>query len=175
MTAALSTVPQQLHRVWKSAQLYIGFHRDQRGNVRPEAKVWPPKNGSASIHNDPAEQEVFLVVKSADKACPRDVQLKLHPDKIVLRRDAGAGWQGVVVEDGLISVQVNGTWVRIKADGSIAQDIDGDLTYIEADGSVLKKTEFVDATMSADGVELSRRTDDSIAAIKHDGVVAKAR
>jgi antitoxin VapB len=35
--------------------------------------------------------------------------------------------------------------------------MDGDMTYVESDGSVLKKTEFVDAMMSGDGVELSRR------------------
>ncbi len=164
-----------LRRIWRSAQLYIGFHCDPSGKRRSEAKVWPPKNGNASIHDDPNEQEAFLVLKSADKDSPRDVQLKLHPAQIVLRRDAGPGWQGLIVEDGLISVQINGTWVRIKDDGSIAQDIGGDMTYIEADGSVLKKTEYVDATMSADGVELSRRTDNSIAAIRHDGVVSRVR
>lgn len=162
-------------RVWRSAQLYIGFHRDQNGKRRDEAKVWPPKNGNATIHPDPENQEAFLVLKAEDKADPRDVQVKLRPNQIVMRRDEGLGWQGVVVDETGVSVQVNGTWVRIKGDGSVSQDIDGDTTWIEADGSVLKKTEFVDATMSADGVELSRRTDDSIAAIKHDGVVSKAR
>ena len=42
-------------RVWKSAQLYIGFHRDRQGNQRAEAKVWPPKNGNATIHPNPDE------------------------------------------------------------------------------------------------------------------------
>lgn len=162
-------------RIWRSAQLYIGFHRDPSGRRRSEAKVWPPKNGNATLHDDPNEQEAFLVIKSADKSDPRDVQVKLHPDKIVLRRDEGFGWQGLVVEDGQISAQVNGTWIRIKSDGSVAHDLDGDMTFVEADGAVLKKTEFVEAQMSGDGVELSRRTKTSIAAIRHDGVVAKAR
>ena len=126
-------------RVWKSAQLYIGFHRDRQGNQRSEAKVWPPKNGNATIHANPEEQEAFLVVKAADKTEPRDVQIKFRPDKIVLRRDPGISWEGIVVEDGLISVQVGGAWIRIKSDGSVAQERDGDMTYVESDGAVLKK------------------------------------
>lgn len=166
---------RSLHRVWKSVQLYIGFHRDQRGNPRDQAKVWPPKNANATIHANPEDQEAFLIVKSADQNASRDVQLKLHPDQIIVRREEGMGWRGIIIEDDKISVQVNGSWVRISANGAIAQDIDGDRTFVEPDGSVLKMTEFVEAHMSSDGVELSRRTDTSIAAIRHDGVVAKAR
>ncbi|MEO9780411.1 MAG: hypothetical protein ABJH07_26155 [Sedimentitalea sp.] len=164
-----------LARVWRSAQLYIGFHRDPQGNPRAEAKVWPPKNGNATLHPDPEQQEAFLVVSTAAKDTPRDVQIKLRPDKIVLRRDPGISWEGVVVEDHMISVQVGGAWVRIKADGSVSHELDGDMTYVESDGSVLKKTEFVDAMMSGDGVDLSRRTASHIAAITEDGVVSKAR
>jgi len=168
-------IAKSLNRVWKSAQLYIGFHRDQKGNERSEAKVWPPKNGNASIHPNPEEQEAFLVVKSTDREDARDIQIKLRPDKIVLRRDQGMAWEGVIVEDHMVSVQVNGVWVRIKHDGSIAHEMDGDMTYVEADGAVLKKTEFVEAMMSGDGVELSRRTPDSIAAIGQNGILSKSR
>ncbi len=171
----MNQMTKSIARVWKSAQLYIGFHRDPKGNQRAQAKVWPPKNGNATIHPNPEEQEAFLVIKAADKDAPRDVQIKLRPDKIVLRRDPGVSWEGVVVEDDLISVQVNGAWVRIKADGSVAHELNGDMTYVESDGSVLKKTEFVDAMMSGDGVELSRRTPTTIAAITEDGVLAKSR
>ncbi|MFA8443914.1 hypothetical protein [Yoonia sp.] len=66
-------------------------------------------------------------------------------------------------------------WVRIKVDGTITRETDDDTTYIEADGLVLKMTEYVDAMMSGDGVALSRRTPDTIAAITEDGVIAKAR
>ena len=166
----MTHIAESLTRVWKSAQLYIGFHRDQSGNERSEAKVWPPKNGNASIHPDPEEQEAFLVVKSTERENARDIQIKLRPDKIVLRRDQGAAWQGVIVEDHMVSVQVNGVWVRIMHDGSIAHEMD-----VEADGAVLKKTEFVEAMMSGDGVELSRRTPDSIAAIGQDGILSKSR
>jgi hypothetical protein len=171
----MSEIINSVRRTWKSAQLYIGFHRDPQGNQRPQAKVWPPKNGNATIHPDPEEQEAFLVIKASDKTEPRDVQVKLRPDKIVLRRDPGVSWEGVVVEDHMISVQVNGTWVRINADGSVAHDLNGDMTYVESDGAVLKKTEFVDAMMSGDGVKLSRRTPTTVAAITEDGVLAKSR
>lgn len=171
----MGDVKQAASRVWKSAQLYIGFHRDQQGNQRAQAKVWPPKNGNASIHPNPEEQEAFLVVKATDKAEPRDVQIKCHPDKIVLRRDPGVSWEGIVVEEGLISVQVGGAWVRIKSDGAVAHERDGDMTYVEPDGAVLKKTEFVEAMMSGDGLELSRRTPTTIAAFCEDGVLAKSR
>lgn len=170
-------VKNTIDRIWKSAQLYIGFHRDQQGNPRAQAKAWPPKNGNATIHGDPGEQEAFLVVKAADKAAHRDVQVKLRPDRIVLRRDPdpGFGWEGVMVDNHSVSVQVNGVWVRVKADGSITHERDGEYTYVEADGSVLKQTEFVDARMSGDGVNLVRRTPTTIASITEDGVLAKAR
>ena len=87
-----------VHRVWKSAQLYIGFHKDPSGRKRDQAKVWPPKNASASIHSDPSEQEAFLVVRSANTAASEDVQIKVRADKIVLRRDCEVCWQGVQVD-----------------------------------------------------------------------------
>ncbi|MBL4750538.1 MAG: hypothetical protein JKX71_08180 [Amylibacter sp.] len=43
-----------------------------------------------SIHPNPKEQETFLVVKSTDRKDARDIQIKLRPNKIVLRRDQGA-------------------------------------------------------------------------------------
>ena len=171
----MTSVQKTITRVWKSAQLYIGFHKDPEGKQRSQAKAWPPKNGNATIHPNPQEQEAFMVVKSTDRAEARDVQVKLRPAEIVLRRDPGLSWEGVIIEDHMISVQVNGAWVRIMGDGSIAHDADGDMTYVERDGSVLKKTEFVEAMMSGDGTELSRRTPDSIAAIGQDGILSKSR
>ncbi|WP_299775912.1 hypothetical protein [uncultured Tateyamaria sp.] len=65
--------------------------------------------------------------------------------------------------------------MRVKVDGAITRQTDDDTTYIEADGSILKMTEYVEAMMSGDGVKLSRRTPDNIAAITEDGVIAKGR
>ena len=103
------------------------------------------------------------------------MQVKLRPDKTVLRRYPGDSWEGVVVEDHIISVQVNGVWVRVKADGSVSHELEGDMTYVESDESVLKKTEFVDAMMSTNGVELSHRAPTTITVITEDGVLAKLR
>lgn len=171
----MSLIPSQAKRIWKSAQLYIGFHRDQSGQRRTSVKVWPPKNANASIHSNPEEQEAFLVVKSEDRQNARDVQIKLRQDKFVLRRDAGEAWEGIIVEDHMVSIQVNGTWIRIMGDGSISHAKGSDTTYVEADGSVLKKTEYVEAMMSGDGKKLTRRTHDNISAIDETGIVSKAR
>ena len=42
-------------------------------------------------------------------------------------------------------------------------------------GSIFKSTALADATMSADGTELVSSTEHSIAAVKRDGVVMKAK
>ncbi|MEO0953290.1 MAG: hypothetical protein AAFY44_18510 [Pseudomonadota bacterium] len=172
----MNQVAKATRRLWKSAQLYIGFHTDPKGNVRNQPKVWPPKNANATIHSDPKVQEAFLEVRADEKSNVRDVQIRLQQDKIVLRRNTDdIGWEGIVVEDDSVAIRVNGTWVRIKVDGAITRETDDDTTYIEADGSILKMTEYVEAMMSGDGVELSRRTPDTIAAITEDGVVARSK
>ncbi|ATG38111.1 hypothetical protein PhaeoP23_03958 (plasmid) [Phaeobacter piscinae] len=171
----MSKIAEGLHRTWRAAQLYVGFHKDQSGKQREAAKLWPPRNGNATIHQDPTQQEAFVVVKASDQTENGDVQIKLRPDQIVLRRDPSLGWQGIKVDDYEVAIQVNDVWVRIKADGSISHDRDGNLTFIEADGAVLKVTEGVEAMMSGDGVELSRRTPSDFAAIRTDGVISKAR
>ena len=171
----MTDIPSAVRRVWKSAQRYIGFHRDPEGEKRDTPHVWPPKNAHATIHNDPAEQEAFIVVRSTDDDAEQDVQIKLRPDKIVLRRDYSEAWDGVLVTEHSVSVAVGGISIRINHDGSITREVGADTTWIEADGSVLKKTDFVEAKMSGDGVELSRRTPNNIAAISHDGVISKGR
>ncbi|WP_299154102.1 hypothetical protein [uncultured Tateyamaria sp.] len=109
----MTTLTKSLLRVWKSAQLYIGFHRDPDGRERKAPHVWPPKNGRATIHEDPDEQEAFVVLKSVDGDAAQDVQIKLRPDMIVLRRDAPDAWEGVIVEQYAISVKVGGVSIRM--------------------------------------------------------------
>ncbi len=171
----MTNQPNAFSKVWRSAQLFIGFHRDQNGIKRDVAKVWSPKNASATIHSDPTEQEAFVVVRAADEQDSKDVQIKLRQDQIVLRRDPGIGWEGIIADAEGLTVSVAGMRIRIKADGSVVQESSCGTTYLEADGCVLKKTQGVEAMMSGDGVELSRRTETTIAAIRHDGVIAKAR
>ena len=171
----MSKLVSGLRQTWRTAQLYIGFHHDQQGARRSQPRVWPPKNAKATINSDPSEQEAFVVVKSAAGDVDQDVQIKLRPDKIILRRDYSDAWNGVLVTEHSVSVAVAGISIRINHDGSITREDGSDTTWVEADGSVLKKTEFVEASMSADGEELSRRTPDSIAMVGKNGVIAKAR
>ncbi len=171
----MTTLTKSLQRVWKSAQLYIGFHRDPDGRVRKAPHVWPPKNGRATIHENPDEQEAFVVLKSATGDAAQDVQIKLRPDMIVLRRDYPDAWEGVVVDQYAVSIKVGSISIRINYDGSITREDGGSTTWVEADGGVLKKTEFVDAAMSSDGIELSRRTPENLAAITGRGLVSKDR
>lgn len=171
----MTTLTKSLHQAWKSAQLYIGFHRDLAGKKRRAPHVWPPKNGRATIHKDPAEREVFMVLKSGNGDAAYDVQIKLHPDRIVLRRDFSEAWEGVLIEQDAIAIKVCGLSIRVNHDGSITREDSGSTTWVEADGGVLKKTEFVDAAMSPDGTELSRRTSDNLSAITETGLVSKER
>lgn len=175
MTTPSSQNKSKVRRIWKAAQLLVGFHRDPQGVRRAEPYAWAPKNGRASIHPDILEQEAFLVLKSANGDQDNDVQIKFHPNAIVLRRDYQDAWQGILVSDHAINVLINGIRLRINHDGSVTRETDGDTTWLEADGSVLKKTEYVEAMMSADGVQLSRRSEDGIAAITEDGILAKQR
>ena len=169
----MTTLTKPLHRFWKSAQLYIGFHTDPIGRKRQVPHVWPPKNARATIHEDPAEQETFVVVKSAANDSAQDVQIKLRPDMIVLRRDASDAWEGVVVEQSSVAVKVGGVSIRIGQDGTITREDEDSTTWVEADGGVLKKTEFVEAAMSSDGSELLRRTPGNLTAITKDGMISK--
>lgn len=167
--------PSKPRAVWKTAQLFIGFFRDQAGKPRDQAKVWSPNNASASIHADPTVQEAFVVVKNSDGDTARDVQVKFRPNMIVLRRDCEQAWKGVLVDEHSVRIVVGEVTIRVNYDGSVTREASGDTTWIEADGGVLKKTEFVEASMSADGVKLMRRTQDNLSVIASDGVLSRAR
>lgn len=171
----MSSIAKKARRVWKSAQLYIGFHRDPEGKMRKEPHVWPPKNANATIHPEPEEQETFLVVKSAEGDAEQDIQIKLRPDMIVLRRDYKDAWDGVIIDDHAVTVKVGGVSIRVNHDGSITREDGDSTTWVEADGGVLKKTEFVEASMSSDGTELTRRTPDNLTAITQTGLLSKDR
>ncbi|WP_171181160.1 hypothetical protein [Ruegeria sp. HKCCD8929] len=163
-----------LYKVWKSAQLLIGFHRDRKGRARDKAKVWSPSNGRARLHADPEQQETFIQVEAESGQSDQDVQIKLRQDQIALRRDGDIGWQGIVLSEHTVAVRTaDGAWIKIDADGSVTRQTEFDETTIEADGSVTKRTEYTDAFMSPDGVELARNTPDNVAMITALGVVCK--
>lgn len=173
MSQVLDTAKPALKRIWKSAQLYIGFHRDQQGQQRDTAKTWPPKNGNATIHKDPSEQEAFLIVKADKDAGSGDVQVKLRPDSIVLRREPFDGWEGIKVAEDEVAVKINDTWIKIAADGSVTQQTGENFTIIEGDGRVIKYADGVQARMSSDGLELARKTENDFRRIRTDGMVSK--
>ncbi len=162
-------------RTWKSAQLFVGFYRDLDGRARDTPHVWPPKNGRATLYPDPKVQETFIVLKSAGTERDQDIQIKLRPDMIVLRRDLKEAWQGVQIDEGTITVTVGDVMIRVRHDGSVTREDGATATWVEADGSVLKKTAIVTAAMSADGIELKRRTPDNVAVIAQDGMLFKDR
>lgn len=160
-------------RCWKSAQLYVGFHKDTEGNARSEPHLWPPKNARATIHEDASSQETFAIVSGVNEG--DDVQIKMRADKIVLRRDSETAWHGIIADDHAVSVVVGDITITVNHDGSVKRTLNDDTTSIEADGSIFKRTALADATMSADGTELVSSTEHSIAAVKKDGVVMKAK
>ncbi len=171
----MNTGASTARRIWKAAQLFVGFHRDPKGKMRDKPYVWSPKNGRATLHRDAQEQETFVVMKSADGDADQDIQIKLRPDMIVLRRDFKDAWEGVKIDAFAVSVKVGGLMIRVNRDGSIIREDDDSTTWVEADGGVLKKTEFIEASMSGDGREFTRRTPDHLAAITPDGVLSKER
>ena len=58
--------------------------------------------------------------KTADPEGSQDVQIKLHPNRIVVRRDADKWWQGVAVDDHSVTVRMSdNTIIEIRHDGSI--------------------------------------------------------
>ncbi|PHS19329.1 MAG: hypothetical protein COA78_00310 [Blastopirellula sp.] len=171
----MSRIASSARHVWKSAQLCVGFHRDPKGKLRDEPYVWSPKNGHVTIHRDPDEQETFIVLKSADGDNEQDIQIKLGPDMIVLRRDYKDAWDGVKIDAFAVSVKVGCVSIRVNHDGSITREDGDSTTWVEADGGVLKKTEFGEASMSSNGMELTRRTPENLTAITRDGLLSKGR
>lgn len=167
------TLTTTAKRIWKGAQLYIGFHKDTDGKARDEPHLWPPKNARATIHEDAETQETFAVVSGVTEA--NDVQIKMRSDKIILRRDSEVAWHGIIADEHAVSIVVGDTTITVKHDGSVKRTLNDDTTSIEADGAIFKSTALADATMSGDGTEMVSRTEDSITAVKKYGVVVKAR
>ncbi|MFA3919350.1 hypothetical protein [Ruegeria hyattellae] len=66
-------------------------------------------------------------------------------------------------------------YIKIGYDGSVTRQSEADETSVDADGSVFKRTDYAEAHMSGDGVNVSRRTASHVGAITEDGVVSKSR
>lgn len=158
--------------IWKSVQLYVAFHKDRRGKSRSDPYLWPPKFANASITNDPSAQEAFAEVKSSDG---RDAQVKFRQDQVVIRRDPGAAWEGVLIGQDDVCVRVGGAWIKVAADGSVSRHTDSELAILEADGSILRKTEYEEFTVSADGGTIARRSSSRTDAITPNGTVMRLK
>lgn len=162
---------------WKSAQLLIAFHRNKDGRSRQDPRLWSPKNGVAGVTDDPKVKESFLVVRGHGDA--GDVQIKLHPDQLVVRRDPEAiGWTGVIIDHYGVKVRVGDVWITVQADGSIKREaISGadDTSWIEANGEFLRLTPEMEINVSGDGEKITRTRSDDFAAIVGDLAISRER
>lgn len=167
-------VPACIASAWKSAQLLIAFHRNQDGGARAEPRLWSPKNCVAGVTSDPRAKEAILVVNGDGAA--GDVQIKIHSDKIILRRDPDVeGWSGLSVDHHGVSVLVGDVWVTVNGDGSISrrtQGNDDDTSWIEADGAYIRIKPYMHIEVAGDGSQMSRRTDDRLDAITPGGIMS---
>ncbi len=152
---------------WKSAQLLIAFHQNRDGRKRNDPRLWSPKNGVAGVTDDPKAKEAFVVVRGEGDA--GDVQIKVHPDRIIVRRDPDAiGWSGIQVDHYGVKVLVGDVWITVQADGSVKREPEGhhgDTSWLEADGGFLRLTPEMEISVSGDGEKMTRRTPDGFAAV----------
>lgn len=163
-----------MSRIWKSVSLFVAFHRDRKQRARKFPYLWPPTGARASVTDkDGTGQEAFVLVKGDGDA--RDVQIKVWPDKIVLRRDDGHDWSGIVVTDHGAAVRVGDRWIEVRHDGSVkSSTADGaDVTILEADGAIYRWADLAEIIVSPDGGNISRRSPEGTAAITPQGVVVK--
>ncbi|WP_299821979.1 hypothetical protein [uncultured Jannaschia sp.] len=162
---------------WKSVQLLIAFHRNKDGRRRQDPRLWSPKNGVAGVTDDPNAKESVLVVRGHGDA--GDVQIKLHPDKIILRRDPEAiGWSGLQVDHYGVRVLVGDVWITVQADGSIKREIEGaadDESWLEADGSYIRIAPEMEINVAGDGSRMTRRTKGRLDMIDDEGSVSRRR
>lgn len=99
----------------------------------------------------------------------------MRPDTIEMTRSYQGAWNAVSVDEFHVTVNVAGIKIRIGHDGTVIREDETSGTWIEADGGVLKKSEEVEASISSDGMELTRRTPDNLSVIAEQGVLSRQR
>lgn len=161
--------------VWKSVRLMVAFHRDRDGTPHLASRRWFARDGRAGIHHDPDQQEAVLVISSSDADNPRNVDVAFRQDKIDFARDDGPGWDRIIIEDGMVSVRVNGQSIRILPDGSVAHLHAGVVTHIDPDLGVMVASEDVQASVSRDGEIIEQRTPRSVVRVDRHGCVQTKR
>lgn len=167
------TVPSPIRAVWKTAELMIAFHKNKKKERRDAPYLWRPKDAIARLMGKPEDQEAFIVLKGIGDAA--DVQIKLHPDKMVIRRDHVLGWSGIVIDEHSVKVLVDDDWIRIDPNGSVKIERDAETTYLEGDGSIIRISPDAEIIVSSDGQRMSRRTDEQIDAFTPEGFVSRKR
>ncbi|MBU2359668.1 MAG: hypothetical protein KKB02_12175, partial [Alphaproteobacteria bacterium] len=73
-------------------------------------------------------QEAVFVMRAADNNGAA-VQIMMHSDKIVIRRDRELGWSGIIVEDHQIQMNVDGTVIRVDLNGGVVVERDFQKTH----------------------------------------------
>jgi len=158
--------------LFKSAKLMIAFYRDKNAKKLEKPFIWAARKPVVGLSNkDLGEQESFLLIEGEDGE--RDVEVRLHPDKIVLSRDDGDFWKGVVLDAGCIRVAAGGRIIEIAPDGAVKVRDDETpdvVSSVEADGSIYRLSEEATIFVSGDGSQASFRTDDRLSALTPEGV-----
>jgi hypothetical protein len=165
------SLPEKIKSVWTSAELLIAFHRAPDGKKRDKPSFWSPKNAFARIFERPKEQQAFVTVKG--QGGMRDVQIAFQQSRIVAKREAGLGWEGIELKDEFVRIFVNGRSILIKPDGGVSIEEGEDKTHLDADGSIWRLLDDAEITVSPDGENISRRTEDRITVVTEDGVLSK--
>lgn len=168
------TLPQVTTAFWKSAELLIAFHKNRDKTKRAEPYLWRAKNAFARLLARPEDQEAFILLKG--EGDNEDVQIKFHPDKIVIRREHPLGWSGIIIDPDFIRIKVDNDWITVQSSGSVVVERgEMDTTYLEGDGSIIKVNPYAEIMVSSDGSNMSRRTEDQIDAFTENGFVSKKR
>ena len=169
----LTQLPSRVRAVWQSAELLIAFHKNKKREKRAEPHLWRPKDAFARLLSKPDDQEAFVVLRGVEEDA--DVQIKLHPDKLVVRRDRSSAWSGVIIQDDRVIVMVNGAWVHVDHDGGVKVERGDDTTFLEGDGSIIRIGPEAEITVSSDGRRMSRRTEYQLDAFTEDGFVSRKK
>lgn len=153
--------------------MLIAFHKNKKREKRDEPFLWRPKDAFARLLAKPEDQEAVVVMKGVDNV--EDVQIKLHPDKVVIRRDQSLGWSGIIIDENVVRVKIDTVWVRVDQYGSVLVERDAETTYLEGDGSIIKINPEAEIMVSSDGRSMSRRTQDQIDAFTENGFISRKK
>lgn len=169
----MSRVPTSVRTAWKSAELLIAFHKNKNKQRRDAPYFWRPRDAFARLLAKPEDQEAVVVLRGADNN--DDVQIKMHSDKIVVRRDRALGWSGVVLDDTQIRIVLDNVLIRIDPDGGVVVEKDAEKTHLEGSGEIFRFTPETQINVSADGSRMWGETEDNVDGFSPDGLVSRRK